>query len=573
VTDPLLRDGSPRHDLLIAANYAAISVVTALYVAAAPVGRQDRWILDGLELPFYAYLFLFFLAMWYVKSPRYAVVVATAFLLVATALPNLKYQYFYGIGDENLHYEAASVLASTGIPLSATPYTDLPGFHIWIVELAEVAGVPVDWAFRFAIPLAIASIPGIVYATTSPTRSSFERKVAIIMATIPFFAIYRTNPALFSTSLVALLILASLSRYQGRGQSGWTLVAVLSFSTLTVSHALTSLVALAVVLSTAIGRAVQAPLSETNSGSARPRNSTSALVLLLTIIMASWWILQADFLVEYAVSRILEVIAGQEPKAVIPSRFFDLPVLPRLVVLLVARGGFVTFAIFMVCALAMFTRLRPAHRKLALHFLLPALPFFIIIGAQLASNFGSLEIERFFGYAVYPSSLFMATILALTLRTSRQRAAAMACLLIGASVSTLSVYPAQPLVPTAEGLVPQGVRSDVPLVYFHQVTTTFQVSLIQFASTYLPNRCIIGTDTVTAKQIQAFAGGDLCLSSDSLYGLDAQLSDVWLFHFGGVAGPISETPDFGSEARILEYLSENDLIYSNGYSFLGSRRW
>jgi hypothetical protein len=141
-------------------------------------------------------------------------------------------------------------------------------------------------------------------------------------------------------------------------------------------------------------------------------------------------------------------------------------------------------------------------------------------------------------------------------------------------VATVQFYTYQPLVPKAEA-----IASDVEdeyVVWFHGVNTAYQQRMLTFAQTHTDPDTNFAIDYTGGRQLFRYFGIEATQRRGPYLPLywqqpvDSRRVDLFLLHWPGPAGGLSESVENRSRARIqqLRETPEWGLIYDNGESFI-----
>jgi hypothetical protein len=276
-------------------------------------------------------------------------------------------------------------------------------------------------------------------------------------------------------------------------------------------------------------------------------------------------------------------ILSRSGTSLIPTTFFKVPLLAKVTFFALDYANEAVLAL-LCCAgiIVLFLKLgndiREAYKEFYMFLVCLLCAILALLALQFLSGFSAIEYDRLIVYGTVLSPFLVGLFLWHVHKYfSRYKlGSVVVALLLFAimSASILSIYPYQPVAPTANVL-----SKDLPnneYVYdFRSVNTVYQVNMILFAQSFSTNNTIVAADTVTRWQIYGFAND--AFNSRTLYysPLDYPNLDWTLFlcHYDGKAGPLNEPVENRTSERLNELKNSigNNVVYDNGQSFIIAR--
>jgi hypothetical protein len=101
--------------------YVAIAVAFIVELLLNQRGYQDSWILQDIFVPTILYILTFSVIAVLLNNNKLIALVCASFIILLNAIPNLKYDLFYGTFDSVAHYGYVRNLVSMLLPIKIFP--------------------------------------------------------------------------------------------------------------------------------------------------------------------------------------------------------------------------------------------------------------------------------------------------------------------------------------------------------------------------------------------------------------------------------------------------------------------
>lgn len=567
--------------------YVAITTIFISYISSNLRNYQDSWILEDVFVATMIYILTFSIVVATADDNRIVTIVCVIFVIVLNAIPNLKYQFFYGCFDSVAHYGFVKGLLSLGfVPKTgyyAPAYSDFPGMHIFIAALSLVSGISAITSIKLVASTIFSIIPLMTYFVTN---SIFERniqKYIIIASGLPMvlsYALVGTNFALpLYFSFLCLLFKLTMAK---KNRRRYTLALMVFAFGLLLSHSVTTFI-LILLLGTVLLLMKSIDFVKRHS-----HHSLMSIYVgvwfLLTVTFMAWLMLKAEFVSQVFIQSIKTIFLGEMLKEPVPTRLFEIPLSAQLKIFALQH---LKDAIISVLAFAglfvLLKRFKQENESIFENFYLPLLCFLIatslLLAFQFVVHFGIIEYTRLIKYAMVFAPFLVGLFLWYLNKDSRIRVwvkpiISPSVLFICISLSLIQVFAYQPLAPRADVL-----SKDLPeneyILDFRQVNTIYQVKVISFAERFSSSDSRITSDKITRWQIHGFA--DESFDSRHVYHSPLKPNmnkedlkwDVFLLHYEGRAGPLSEKVEYRTR-EVIEKLRDTlgNAVYDNGESFV-----
>ena len=552
-------------------------------------GYADSWILQDIFIPTILFVLTFSIVVVALDDNKVASLVSASFIVILNAIPNLKYQLFYGVFDAAAHYGTARNLLALGfVPTTgfyAPPYSDFPGIHIFPAWLSLVLGTTINASTKLVTSTIFSIIPLMIYFATNGIFEKDVQKYIIVASGLLAVTSYDLTGTVFALPLYFSIFCIFLKRITaGKNGREYTVVLIMFAMSLLFSHAVTTM---AVVVTMGIALLLVKFIDLIKSGSYHFSISKNiGTWLLLTVPFVAWLMFKADFIFETFTAAVQRIFFREAHTAPIPTRFFQIPLFAQLRILALYHLGdavVVTLAFAGVLVLLKFRRKFPPVLK---SFYLPLMG---IVGAAslllivlMVTQFGDIEYDRFVSYTVVFGAFMVGLLfwhvdqhLRIRFRRTWIRSICVSSILfLSISLSLIQIFPCQPLVPGAN-VLSNNLPSNTYLEDFRGVNTIYQESMILFAQRFSSDTSRIGSDTVTGWQILGFGNESLArkyVYFDPLNPTTGQASQVWdmiLLQYGGKSGTITEKAE-NRTREVLQNLRDTlgNTIYDNGESFI-----
>ena len=563
-----------------------VAVVFFFTVSLEQRNYQDAWILDGIVVPTAIFIFFFLVAETFVRDNKKVVILAASLLAAMNLVPGLKYQLFSGVFDAPAHFRFTDQIVSLGsIPENerlSTNYGSNPGMHIFMACVSIVSGIFVNDVFRFIIPALSGLVPFIVYFITREVLDNTTQRYVVLASSFPIamrYIAYGTSLAIIPYFLlIAIFIRLVFTRMNKT--AFWLLFVTLSFNII-ASHTITALFVCIVLAGMLIILKSSEIVRNKPLGQVRAAQLISPC-FFHAVLLFSWWLSMSSFNLNRLVDMIRQVLISDPLRTPVPTRFYNIPLLSRLQVLLAKHSRDAVVVMLTLFGLFVFLgklrRNEVSGKAKAFYMFLTVLlvNFALFLFFEFASGFGSIEYYRFIVYAL-PLCVFLVGLslwrldnfLKIVFVKPRIRKLIFASLLFAlVSLSWIQFYHYQPLVPRSNVLSPDLPNNEY-IFYYGIVNTIYQKDMISFAEKHSYNSSI-ASDEVTRYQTRGF-------SSPSFFSRHVFFSpleredlkwDLFLLHTLR-AGHLNEKAEYRTREIIERVrLEAGNVIYDNGESFI-----
>jgi hypothetical protein len=570
--------------------YASIAIILLFSILLNQRNYQDTWILQDIFIPTFVYIFTFTIVAVMIKDNRIMALVCSSFIIFLNAIPNLKYQFFYGTYDSAGHFGFTKNLLSQGhVPqtgIYSSAYSSFPGMHIVISSLSLITGADINGSFKFFSSIIYGTIPLLVYLVTNRFFDKEVQKNIVIASSLPIVMSYVITGTTFGALLFCfffyMLLLKNLLKENDRKFA--LILTVIGFGLL-ISHAVTMLASILfscimLILLRFIG------FTKKTSYYIGSHRKVIGILILLSVLFIAWLMFRANPVFKIFINSVEKVFSGKVTKTPIPQRFFEIPLLDQLKILILK---YIKDAMILTLSLAgVLVLLKKFKHKNNYLFNTFFLPIICLLGAislflalQFVTGFGEIEYRRFIDYALLFSPYFVGLFLwhineRFKAAYGRKRFSGFIkalILFLCISISIVQVFPYQPSVPKANDL-PEGEY----IVDLRMVNTIYQVKMILFAEKFASKDAKITSDKVTRWQINGFAG--VAFSSRHMYysplqpevSMKIKQCNLFLLHYDGRSGPLNEKVEYRIRRVINEVRNTlGNTIYDNGESFIISQ--
>jgi len=581
----------PDLDKSLILKLALLVEIVVLTSTAAAISRdyQDAWILEGLEIPFAAFMFTFTVYIFAENNIAWITVFAVLVRSVIVLVPNLKYDWFLGVSiDQHSHYRLVQDIYNEGhvpSPIPGVLYSGTPNMHSFFVIYSSVTNVPILFTFKYLPELSWFVYPLIIYLIMKkslPTKKHFSAlKYAVLLSAIPvkattsFLVVGTLFGALFAFLFIALFI--RLLQTNNRKYLVTVLICSLS---LVGTHSYSSILLTTGLLMMYLAYNINHLRCRFKIFQAR-----APIVLFLIVLNASWLSYVATDLFRGTfvniIKNYLNTITGVSsltgfPTTGIISRFFELHFLDKLRIIILYYGGDIALLFLMLIGILILVKKFHSNRSLMfLSFYILSLWLFEIVHLMFTgARAGLFEFNRIFEHTLLLSPIFGAISLHYLQKKFRNSKLVMFIILLLIILAAVELYGYQPLVPSARVI---GLPYDEPIVYVTDVNSVYQRRMIDFAERYSGDETHIASDTVTLNQVIGLTSSDF--SSKSLlwyYPFSRLLNqsiitmeyDYFLIHVPGKSGPFQDKVETHTRSLILEAVHNSNIVYTNGESYV-----
>lgn len=560
------------------------------YTVVAKQASYDIWILDGIVVPTAIFIFFSLLAEVFVhENKKFVLISISAFLIIGlNMIPGLKYQFFYGTYDTPAHYRFIQEIAAQGyVPKKefySETYGDNPCVHIFWACFSVISGISVNEVFKFIIPLLFGLVPLITYFIANTVLDDATLKYVIIASSFPLiqaYVIYGTHLAFIHYFILIAVLLRHVFTKTSRKEF-LLMFLVLSF-VLIASHAVSSFFVFLLMIGIVVVLCFLKILKREIGGKLSMFTLTN-LFLLFAVLLWAWWETIAAINLNFF-AELVKMLASPKIPA-IPARFYEIPLLAKLQILIVFNLTNIIIAILSLIGL--FFLWKEIKRKnlpsatetfyTNLFAILVAVSILLLI--QTVSQFGVFSYERVIAYGIPFCTFFVGIAFAQlykALKFSSQKVQKLvfsSLLFMIFFPCLIQFFPYQPLVPRAN-VLSENLPENSYIVDLVLLNTVYQKQMITFAETHSEHGIIIA-DWVTRTQAYGFSSPNFF--SRILYPSPLEQTfnseyewNLFLLHTSKGAA-FGEKVEYRTEKVIQNLrLNAGNTIYDNGESFIISK--
>ncbi len=572
-----LKKAHPQVHLFCAFSlFIFLSIWTLLSAVWANRAYQDSWILESLLIPLLLTV-LCFIVVVYISSNIQIVTTATMILtFLFFALPSLKYIAPYGSAiDVSAHMSLIRHIADTGQVDPSNVYQYTTGFHVLPAILGRLSGGDPE-RFVKVIPALLGSLVPAIYCLVlrrieAPTDLN---KIIIVLSGLSLPPLYSLNGTTFTTPLFVFFFCLLLIRYF---ESPWiqrnafalTVLLLLVGATIIIWHPSSSLVLVFITITS--GLLARALGFSNDKGEALWR-----IGLLILVGTFSYWMFKADLVWEHFVRNLYLTLQSELTPDLVPKRLFELSFVEQIQIGLYTHVRDVLFIgmgslgfLLQMRASSHANRGNRVGRLLAILWLSSLLMVTVIF----AAGFGSQGYRRFLNYIVVFSPWLAgfgmwSSMKVFSAQVPKAKTTFMAAgsLLIIILISGVQLFPYQPALPAIS--VTENNDMGTPVMWMHQVNTSYQYQMLDYALHQLPENVKLTADYVGQRQSGIFFNRQ---AQSRIQRLETPLAgSVVLLHWPGQAGPYFEQAGSRSIDAISNWRSYPGImtIYDNGGSFI-----
>lgn len=565
----------------------------ALLSAAAAISRdyQDSWILEGLEIPFVAFMITY--AAYVFIENKISWLIAFALIVRSTIalLPNLKYDWFLGTAiDQNSHYRLALDIYNGGHvpePIPGVVYTGTPNMQLFFATYSVVTNVPVLYTFKYLPVLSWLVYPLIIYLIMRKSlpikKNPSILKYAVFISAIPVRATrsYIVVGTLFGV-LLAFLVITQFTNVLQTNSRKYLIIALVCSFALVGTHSYSSIMLMIGFLITYLAYNINYIKNKFKIFEACALNITSMTFLI--VLNALWLIYVATGLFTGGFAKIItnymNAIMGVNvigfPTTGVRLRFFELNFLDKLRIIFLYYGGDIALLFLMLIGILIFVKKFRSSKSLTfLSFYIVSLWLFDIVQILLTgATAGLLEFDRILAHTLIMSPIFFGITLYYIQKRTRNSKLIMFIILLLMILATVELYGCQPLVPPATAI---GLPSNEPIVQLNNVNSVYQRFMINYAERYCGEGMIIASDAATRNQIIGLTSSNFSRSHLIWYNpfsrlLDESIPkreyDYFLVHLPGKSGVFQEKVEIRTENLILEAINNSNILYTNSESYI-----
>lgn len=572
-----------RHLLLI---YIAITTVFVSFVLLNLRNHQDSWILEDVFIATMIYILTFSIIVTTVDDNRIVALVCAIFVIVLNAIPNLKYQLFYGTYDSVAHYGFINDLLSLGfVPTTgfyAPVYSDFPGMHVFIASLSLVLGIPTITSIKLVASTIFGIIPLMTYFVTNRIFERNIQRYIITASGLPILASYALVGMTFALPLYFSFLCLLFGRTMAnKNRRKYTLALMIFAFGLLISHAVTTMV-LILLLGIASLLIKSIELIRRHPHHSLMSRFTGTW-FLLTVAFVAWLMFRAGFVAEFFVESLENIFLGGMIKKPIPTRLFQIPLSAQLTFFALQHlKDAIIITLAFAGVLVLLKTFKRENESIFEDFYLPLLCFLsatlLLLAFQLVIGFGAIEYTRLVKYVTVFTPFLVGLFLWQYNQSPRIRIrvkpiVSASVLFMCISLCLIQIFPYQPWVPRAN-VLSEDLSENAYIFDFRAVNTIYQEKMISFAERFSSNDSSITSDRTTRWQIYGLANESFYIR----HGWHSLLDDpnikwdIFLLHYGERSGPLNEKVE-SRDREAIEELRDTlgNVIYDNGESFIITR--
>jgi len=201
----------------------------------------DEWYLAGIFEYFIPFIALFSLAIVFSPSLENATVLSSIFLAVISLLPNVKYPFILNPADSTMHYgcirETIKQGKAVAVGIYQNQYKSTPGLHILVAVLSIMSNFSVNISIKTFLVVSSATYPLAIYflvrKLSLPNIISKWTVTTSVLAFSPLTYCFTGNSDhLFYTFFIYLTILYISHSYMKISFKEFILVSIFGFSIL-----------------------------------------------------------------------------------------------------------------------------------------------------------------------------------------------------------------------------------------------------------------------------------------------------------------------------------------------------
>lgn len=553
------------------------ATATALYLHRA---YQDAWVLDDLWLPLAVVIVMYLLSVWLSTQLGKIAILTSIVTGLLHGIPAIKYANVYlSTIDNTVHISLIRAIATTGHVETESSYAKTPGFHAFVAALAQLSGIPPEALAQVAPSFIGCIAPLAIY--TLCNRFNFPvqlTKITVILSAFSLPALNTLNGTSFVIPLLLSLITiffiirsASVAPYAFH----FTILMVFFTITITLWHPGTSIIFPSILLLVGIAA------SRLYRGSMFPELSKNfrSIGMIGATATLGFWMFGSNFVWKRFAINVITALSADSKVQLIPTRLFQIGLEYQVLIAAFNHSRDMTIVALALIGVVFLTFTRRST-QLSQFFRAYALIWAAFLGLLMAvfvASFGDQGYQRFLGYVVGLSPILagyglwkMLQSLQQVVRILRVGPVAAVAMVVVAAMFSIQMYPYQPAVPTLQGQDQQ----DVPIVWIHQVNSTYQHHLLTFAMTRLLPTISLDRTQILADYI-SYQQGALYYNIKSKLMLrrttdQKPMPAFVLLHWPGKAGAFMEQAEYRSNVAIDRWFNDPNMsvIYDNGASFV-----
>jgi len=561
------------------AAYVLSAFILVLSATFSQREFQDSWVLEGLFIQTLLLCLTFLIVVVNVRSSTKLVLLIASFLVLLSAVPNLKYVQIYGAYDSIAHYGYANRIISSGhVPESgfyAKEYSGTPGMHILLVTIALITGSSTTLAIKLFLVVISSMSPFIVYFVTKGAFNEDTRSFILLALcfSLPLFSsLWGSSFGLTMYFIFISVFLRQTLASQSLGQ--FNLILMVIGMSLIISHGVTSVFLSLLMFGTIFTLKISELVRKTNITIIISRYLYISFFLGVSLL--AWWVFQARNLFYNFLVGMLKSLFIERSTIPVPSKFYELLPSEQLALIYVRFYDiFVILALSLVGLIFYVATFRKQYSKKTRTLYLQIFCMLVataVIAFPFFLKLRSYTFERFINYSKLLAPFFIGLGLYGLFRYLRVHMKRP--VVRNLSFTLLLFILLVPLLPakfTCQPLLPRNNQNEY-IVDYGSVNTVYQMRMIQFAESHYVNGSKIASDIVTSWQI--FGLTNTSFSSgyswhNPLYENNTE-SDMILLHYSGISGPLNEKVEYRTRAKLNEFKFKfgNNIVYDNGESFV-----
>src|SRR5271157_605309 len=514
---------------------------------------QDSWLLEGLV--FQTLLLSVTYLLYYIleKDIEHIAIASCVYLFCLHAISGLKYVYPYGTAiDQGFHLANLNSLIHQGFLETGTVYSDQPGLYILLLAIRSFFPVPSATLVKFALETLYSLMPLVVLVTARylslPNRIIRLVPLCCVLSFNPYFLIIEGTS--IGAFLLGLIVLTILVRESGSNQTKlyWTIQLILLIFILVLSHSISTLIIVPLLLSTSLVYLIIFLMTQRGSTS-KGRGLSIFWPCMIGIVFAViWWGYKSQMLLSVLIKNAADLIGTLENPILtpIPAKFYSLSIFDQIIVIILYHANFLVIILLAFMGLTYWRHLAITNRWMKKGYQLLLIMNIIllsVIGSLLVLQISQVQYFRFISYIAAVSPIIMAFGLWILYDRLKNRLVFSVSLLILLLFSLVQVFPYQPVVPKSSIIETQlGIHE--PIVYYDGAMSAYQFALFNFSKQYWPAQEIVGADIVTYNEAERYWGIngiketnlEKALSTEPIF--DGKWK-MFLTHRPGIAGPLS----------------------------------
>jgi hypothetical protein len=556
----------------------------ALWATATAVhlhrAYQDAWVLDDLWLPLAATVVCYLLSVLLSTDLRQIAGLTSIATGLMHGVPALKYANVYlSTIDNTVHVSLLRMIATTGHVEGDSSYASTPGFHALAAAVAQIGGIAPSSIAQVA-PSFVGCIGPLAFYVLCK-RFPFPPELAKIVIILSGFSL----PALYTLSgtnfvmplLISLIVVFFIVRIEPSraDQVSYRLLMFLFMITIVFWHPGTSIILPGILMLVGVAA------TSLYRGTMFPNLSKDfrSIAWFGGVAVLAFWMFSAEFVWQRFALNVITALTADSKTLLIPNRLFEIGLTYQLLIAAfnhsrdLAIVGLGMLGVVFLLFMRRSTQLSQFFRAYALIWA----AFVGLLLAVFVASFGEQGYTRFLGYVIGLSPILAGYGLWRIIQWVQQHvpvvragATAAVAFVLVAGMFSVQMYPYQPAIPTLRGDQAQ----NVPIVWLHQVNSTYQEHMIRWTFRRLMPTVSLDRTQVLADYI-SYQQGALYYNIQAKKRLrrsidQAQLPAYVLLHWPGKAGAFMEQAEYRSNVAIRRWYDGPDtsVVYDNGASFV-----